>query len=191
VRALWPVALALLLGPAGGFGAEGVPFDPGRLVEERELAIGRLLEELGDSELPERQAQIARVLGKLRAAEAAAPLVQALLRLHRDEPSPLREPSSRGHALAQAYVEALRDIGRPGLEPFLEALARWDRLALDLTFAYVSVHGAEGILMLRHRALSEADDERRAHLEAAAWFTRLRAPELPPLLPPDDPGAAQ
>jgi hypothetical protein len=134
--------------------------------------------DLGAAESEERKAELARTLGAMRAAAAAEPLVDMLVELHRRTPSPLRDDESPEHALALALVEALREIGRPGLGPFLDALSTWERYALDLAWAYVEVHGEEGILVLRHRARTEEDPERRARLESAAWFTRLRAPEL-------------
>jgi hypothetical protein len=142
--------------------------------------------DLSSVESEERRAELTRTLGAMRAAAAAEPLVAMLVRLHRETASPFREEEAPGHALAVALVEALREIGRPGLAPFLDALSTWERYALDLTWAYVEVHGEEGILVLRHRARAEEDPERRARLEAAAWFTRLRAPELKdvPGLPP-------
>jgi hypothetical protein len=159
--------------------------EQGALIAERAREIGALLARFDSAGSEEEKADLATLLGAVRAAEAAGPLVASLVELHRRAPSPFRDPDSPGHGLAVALVEALKKIGRPGLEPFLEALATWDGYALDLTWAFAAVHEEEGILVLRHRARSEADSERRARLQAAAWFSRLRAPNLQ-----DEPDAA-
>jgi hypothetical protein len=148
-------------------------------VSEREAAVQGLLEDFEASDASEERARAARLLGELRAAEAAPALVKELVRLHRGAQSPLRDAESPLHPLALTLTDALRAIGRPGLEPFLDALAAWDGFALDLTWAFVSVHGEEGILVLRHRAETDPNPERRARLDAAVFFTRLRAPEVP------------
>jgi hypothetical protein len=152
--------------------------DPAGLLAERAATIQRLLQSFSFAESEEHQIQVIRALGALRATEAAGPLVARLVRLHRETPSPYRDPQSPGHAVAAALVDALRQIGRPALSPFLEALATWDRYALDLTWSYVAVHGEEGILVLGSRARLETDPERRSRLEAALWFTQLRSPEV-------------
>ena len=144
------------------------------LLLARDAEIEKLLKAFSLPGAPVRQADIARTLGRLRASAAARPLVDALVRLHREHTNPLRDTDSRGHELAEVLVQALREIGRPGVEPFMDALARWEGWPLDLSLAYVAVHGEEGVLVLRHRAQSEADPQRRARLESAAWFTRLR-----------------
>jgi hypothetical protein len=147
-------------------------------VREREAAVRELMEAFEASDASGERERAARLLGGLRAAEAAPVLVRELVRLHRGGQSPLRDPESPLRPLAVTLADALRAIGRPGLEPFLDALAGWDGFALDLTWAFVSVHGEEGILVLRHRAETDPNPERRARLEAAVFFTRLRAPEV-------------
>ena len=114
-------------------------------------------------------------------AESAADLlVYDLAILHRGTTSPLRDPAAADHALASALAGALAQIGRPGLDSFLETLATWPGYALDITWAFVSVHGEEGILVLRERARTEEDVERQRRLQAAAWFARLRQPGIEP-----------
>jgi hypothetical protein len=148
------------------------------------VSIQQLLQSLSFAESRQHRIQIIRTLGALRASEAAAPLVHHLVKLHRSEASPYRDESSPGHELAVALVNALRQIGRPGLAPFVEALAMWDRYALDLTGSFVAVHGEEGVLVLDHRARNEADAERSERLRAALWFTQLQAPQEEPEPPP-------
>ena len=143
---------------------------------ERETRSRELLAAFSDAPTREARLQIVHTLGTLRMAEAGAPLVRALVGLHRETQSPYRDSESPAYPYALSLVQALREIGRPGLPPFIDALATFGGYALDLTWTFTAIHGEEGILVLEHRARSEPHPERRAHLEAAAWFTRLRVP---------------
>ena len=177
MRATGTLLAALLAGLPAVAAAQEPSFEA-EVVAERAETIRGLLEELPAASRERREA-IVWALGELRAAEAAEALVSDLARLHRgleSPPSPLRNPGAPDHARARARVDALRKIGRPGLDPFLETLATWPGYALDITFAFVAVHGDEGILLLRERARTDPDAERRRRLEAAAWFARLRQP---------------
>ncbi len=143
----------------------------------RETRARELLAAFSDAPTREARFEIVRTLGTLRMAEAGAPLVRALLELHRETQSPYRDSESPAYPYALTLVQALREIGRPGLPPFIDVLATFGGYALDLTWTFMAIHGEEGILVLEHRARSEPHPERRARLEAAAWFTRLRVPE--------------
>jgi hypothetical protein len=169
------VALATLPGSAWG---QGRSYEA-QAIAQRGDTIQGLLEELPSSS-SERRIQIVSGLGALRAESAADLLVHDLALLHRGSTSPLRDPAAADHALASALASALAQIGRPGLDYFLETLATWPGYALDITWAFVSVHGEEGILVLRERARTEEDAERQRRLRAAAWFARLRKPEIEP-----------
>ncbi len=144
---------------------------------ERETRSRELLTAFSEAPTREARFEIVRALGSLRVAEAGELLVRELVWLHRDTQSPYRDAESPAYPYALILVQALREIGRPGLPPFIDVLATFGGYSLDLTWTFMAIHGEEGILVLEHRARSEPHLERRARLEAAAWFTRLRVPE--------------
>ena len=176
MRPLAPILVLMLTATLAR--AQDVSFETQTIVQRSDTVRG-LLEELPASS-PERRIRIVSALGELRAAEAVVPLVDDLARLHRQRTSPLRDPASPDYPLAAALATALSRIGRPGLERFLDVLATWPDYALGVTWAFVSVHGEEGILVLKERARTEENPERQRRLQAAAWFARLRDPDLEP-----------
>ncbi len=176
MRRLAPVLVLMLTATLAR--AQDVSFET-QTIAQRGNAIRGLLEELPESSA-ERRIRIVSALGELRAADAVDALVDDLARLHLRRASPLRDPASPDYPLATALATALARIGRPGLKRFLDVLATWPDYALGITWAFVSVHGEEGMLVLKERARTEENPERQRRLQAAAWFARLRDPDLEP-----------